>query len=130
MYIYSTNIFSLINGVADFMKILLSIKKFFSYYFTLHPLDNNESYWQHFVQSAIMGLKSIYGGILMILHGLIPGILVTKAGDVILHLADYLRSRRQKTDISACDKSAKHKLQQRSCSLKTYKREHKLHLKY
>ncbi len=54
--------------------------------FTDHPATVDETYGQHFVSAAGFGFKMIGGGIVCLLHALIPGAFCTKGSDTICEL--------------------------------------------
>jgi hypothetical protein len=70
--------------------------------FTDHPATVNETYGQHFVSAVSFGLRMIWGGIICLVHALIPGVCCTRASEMIGELHDRMivnRRRLAKTDL-------------------------------
>jgi len=64
--------------------------------FTEHPASVNETYFQHFANSARFGLRMIGGGLVCLVHALLPGVFCTKASDTICDLHErVVVNRRQ-----------------------------------
>ncbi len=64
--------------------------------FTEHPASVNETYFQHFANSARFGLRMIGGGLVCFVHALLPGVFCTKASSTIRDLHEsMLTNRRQ-----------------------------------
>jgi hypothetical protein len=64
--------------------------------FTEHPATVNETYGQHFVSAAGFGFKMIGGGIVCLLHALIPGAFCTKGSDTICELYEKMVTNRRR----------------------------------
>lgn len=72
--------------------------------FTDHPASVNESYFQHFANSASFGLRMIGGGVACFVHALLPGVFCTKASSTICELHERMvvnRSRLSEKQIAA-----------------------------
>jgi hypothetical protein len=70
--------------------------------FTDHPATVNETYGQHFVSATSFGLRMIWGGLVCLVHALIPGVCCTKASEMIGELHDRMivnRRRLEKSDL-------------------------------
>jgi hypothetical protein len=63
--------------------------------FTEHPATVNESYFRHFVNSSRFGLRMIGGGLVCLVHALLPGLFCTKASDTIGELHDRMIVKRR-----------------------------------
>jgi len=64
--------------------------------FTDHPATVNETYWQHFASAAGFGLRMIWGGIICLVHALIPGVFCTTASEMIGELHDRMIINRRR----------------------------------
>lgn len=64
--------------------------------FTEHPATVNETYGQHFVSAAGFGFKMIGGGIVCLLHAIIPGAFCTKGSDTICELYEKMVTNRRR----------------------------------
>jgi hypothetical protein len=64
--------------------------------FTAHPASVNESYWQHFVAAVGFGFRMIWGGIVCLIHALIPGAYCTKASEMICELHERMVTNRRR----------------------------------
>jgi len=70
--------------------------------FTDHPATVNESYFQHLASATRFGFRMIWGGIVCLVHALIPGVYCTKASEMIGELHDRMivnRRRLEPTDL-------------------------------
>ena len=70
--------------------------------FTDHPATVNETYGQHFLSATSFGLRMIWGGLVCLVHALVPGICCTRASEMIGELHDRMivnRRRLAKTDL-------------------------------
>lgn len=65
-------------------------------WFTEHPASVNESYWQHLVAAAGFGLTMIFGGLVCLIHAIVPGIGCTTASDMICKLHDRMVTNRRR----------------------------------
>ncbi len=68
----------------------------FNRLFTDHPASVNESYWQHLATATGFGLRMIGGGILCLVHALIPGAFCTKGSDMICDLHERMVTNRRR----------------------------------
>ena len=66
--------------------------------FTEHPASVNETYLQHFANSASFGLRMIGGGFVCFVHALLPGVFCTKASSTICELHDRMVINRRRLD--------------------------------
>ena len=67
--------------------------------FTDHPATVNESYFEHLVAATGFGLRMIWGGIVCLVHALIPGICATRGSDMICELHERMvTNRRQQAE--------------------------------
>jgi hypothetical protein len=64
--------------------------------FTDHPSTVDETYGEHFVSAAGFGFKMIGGGIVCLLHALIPGAFCTKGSDTICELYEKMVTNRRR----------------------------------
>ena len=66
--------------------------------FTDHPATVNETYGQHFVSAMSFGLRMIWGGLVCMVHALIPGVCCTTASEMIGKLHDRMIVNRRRRD--------------------------------
>ena len=59
-----------------------------------HLSSVNESYFEHIKVASKVGLKMIHGGLLALIHGLIPGIYQTNASNKIKELYEFINKER------------------------------------
>ena len=64
--------------------------------FTDHPDSVGETYAQHFGQAMGFGFRMIWGGIVCMVHALIPGICPTKGSDMICDLHERMVTNRRR----------------------------------
>lgn len=64
--------------------------------FTEHPASVHEGYWQHFANAMGFGLRMVWGGIVCMIHALIPGVYCTKASEMIGELHDRMVVNRRR----------------------------------
>jgi hypothetical protein len=64
--------------------------------FTDHPASVDETYGEHFVSAAGFGFKMIGGGIVCLLHALIPGAFCTRGSDTICELYEKMVTNRRR----------------------------------
>ena len=64
--------------------------------FTEHPATVNESYFQHLVNAWRFGFRMIGGGIVCLLHGLLPSLFCTAASETIGELHDRMVVNRRR----------------------------------
>lgn len=63
--------------------------------FTEHPASVNETYGQHFVNAVGFGFRMIWGGLVCLVHALVPGVCCTKASEMIGELHDRMITHRR-----------------------------------
>ena len=61
-----------------------------------HPASVDETYGQHFVAAAGFGFRMIWGGIVCLVHALIPGVCCTKGSEMISELHDQMVTNRRR----------------------------------
>ena len=73
--------------------------------FTDHPASVDESYWQHFGNAAGFGLRMLWGGIICLVHAVLPGVCCTKASEMIGELHDRMITNRRRLaeDRAGCE---------------------------
>jgi len=64
--------------------------------FTDHPATVEETYGQHFVAAAGFAFKMIWGGIVCLLHAIVPGAFCTKGSDTICELYEKMVTNRRR----------------------------------
>ena len=64
--------------------------------FTDHPASVHESYGQHLVAATGFGLRMIWGGILCLVHAVIPGVCCTKGSEMICELHERMVTNRRR----------------------------------
>jgi hypothetical protein len=64
--------------------------------FSDHPASVNESYVQHFATAMGFGLRMIWGGLVCMLHAIVPGFCCTKASEMIGELHDRMITNRKR----------------------------------
>ena len=64
--------------------------------FTDHPESVHESYGQHLVAATGFGLRMIWGGILCLVHAVIPGVCSTKGSEMICELHERMVTNRDR----------------------------------
>ena len=64
--------------------------------FTDHPASVNETYGQHFGNAAGFGFRMIWGGIVCLIHAVLPGVYCTKASEMIGELHDRMITNRRR----------------------------------
>jgi hypothetical protein len=80
-------------GVIGTIMIPMSA---FSRLFTDHPATVNESYGQHLAAAAGFGFRMIWGGIVCLVHALIPGAFATAGSDMICELHERMVTNRRR----------------------------------
>jgi len=63
--------------------------------FSDHPASVDETYGQHFVAAAGFGLRMIWGGIVCLVHAIIPGAFCTKGSEMICELHERMVTNRR-----------------------------------
>jgi hypothetical protein len=70
--------------------------------FNDHPASVGETYGQHFVAAMSFGFRMIWGGIVCMVHAVIPGAFCTAGSDVICELHERMvTNRRRKAETRA-----------------------------
>ncbi len=64
--------------------------------FSDHPASVNESYGQHFGTAMGFGLRMIWGGLVCMVHAIVPGFCCTKASEMIGELHDRMITNRKR----------------------------------
>lgn len=64
--------------------------------FTEHPASVNENYWQHLANAASFGFRMIWGGIVCLVHALVPGVCCTRASEMIGELHERMVTNRRR----------------------------------
>jgi hypothetical protein len=64
--------------------------------FTDHPATVNETYWEHLVAAGGFGLRMIGGGVVCLVHALIPGAFCTTGSDMIRELHERMVTNRRR----------------------------------
>jgi Family of unknown function (DUF6356) len=65
--------------------------------FTDHPASVDETYGQHFVNATGFGLRMIWGGIVCLVHALVPGAFTTRGSEMICELHERMVANRRRT---------------------------------
>ena len=63
---------------------------------TDHPASVNETYGQHFSAAAGFGIRMIWGGIVCLVHAILPGVYCTKASEMIGELHERMITNRRR----------------------------------
>ena len=63
---------------------------------TDHPASVNEGYWEHFANAAGFGIRMLWGGIVCLVHAILPGVFCTKASDMIGELHERMITNRRR----------------------------------
>ena len=67
--------------------------------FTDHPASVDETYGQHFVAAAGFGFRMIWGGLVCLVHAVIPGAFCNTGSDMIRELHERMViNRRRKAE--------------------------------
>ncbi|MGH8203336.1 MAG: DUF6356 family protein [Steroidobacteraceae bacterium] len=61
-----------------------------------HPASVGETYGQHFANAMGFGLRMIWGGVLCLVHAVIPGAFCTKGSDMICELHERMVTNRRR----------------------------------
>jgi hypothetical protein len=64
--------------------------------FREHPASVDETYGQHFAAAAGFGFRMIWGGIVCLVHAVIPGVCCTKGSDMIGELHERMVTNRRR----------------------------------
>ena len=68
----------------------------FNRLFTDHPASVDETYWQHLWAAAGFGFRMIWGGIVCLVHALVPGAFATAGSDMICELHERMVTNRRR----------------------------------
>ena len=63
--------------------------------FTEHPASVNETYGQHFVNALGFGFRMVWGGLVCLVHAVVPGVCCTKASEMVGELHDRMITNRR-----------------------------------
>jgi hypothetical protein len=63
--------------------------------FTDHPATVGESYFEHLASATGFGFRMIWGGIICLVHALIPGVCATRGSDMISELHERMVTNRR-----------------------------------
>ena len=67
-----------------------------------HPASVDETYWQHFAAAMGFGLRMMWGGLVCMVHAIVPGAFCTKGSDTICELHERMvTNRRRKAEARA-----------------------------
>jgi hypothetical protein len=69
--------------------------------FTEHPASVNESYWQHFATAMSFGLRMVWGGLVCMVHAVLPAVYCSKASGIIGELHDRMVVNRRRQESEA-----------------------------
>ncbi len=61
-----------------------------------HLIDNNISYVSHLKRTVHISCRMIYGGIVVLIHGVYPSLFETTASNIIKELNEELNSNNKK----------------------------------
>lgn len=61
--------------------------------FTRHPEETGETYWQHFRFTGLMGLRFLFIGFIIIIHGIFPFTFVRTASNQVMKAYRIMRNR-------------------------------------
>lgn len=64
--------------------------------FTDHPATVNETYGQHFMAAAGFGFRMIWGGLVCLVHAVIPGAFCNTGSDMIRELHERMVTNRRR----------------------------------
>jgi cephalosporin hydroxylase len=64
--------------------------------FTEHPASVDETYLEHFGSAIYFGTKMIVAGIACVVHGVIPGVFMTRGSDTVRALHERMVLKRRK----------------------------------
>ena len=59
-----------------------------------HLNSVNENYFEHMVIALNVGLKMLLGGLMALIHGIIPGVFQTDASNKIKELYEFINKKR------------------------------------
>ncbi len=64
--------------------------------FTDHPASVNESYFEHLASATGFGFRMIWGGVVCLVHALIPGVCSTRGSEMICELHERMVTNRRR----------------------------------
>lgn len=64
--------------------------------FTDHPASVDETYGQHFASAMGFGLRMIWGGLVCLVHALVPGAFTTRGSEMICELHERMVANRRR----------------------------------
>ena len=68
----------------------------FNRLFRDHPASVDETYGRHFLAAAGFGFRMIWGGIVCLVHAVIPGAFCNKGSDMICELHERMVTNRRR----------------------------------
>jgi hypothetical protein len=77
---------------------MMTVMNHWQRFFTAHPASVNENYWQHFAAAAGFGFRMIWGGIVCLVHAVIPGVCCTKGSDMVGELHERMVTNRRRLE--------------------------------
>jgi hypothetical protein len=60
-----------------------------------HPASVGETYFEHLITATSFGMRMILGGVACMVHGLVPGIFMTRGSDTVSTLHERMVVSRQ-----------------------------------
>lgn len=87
---------------------LVAIWKKIEPHFTEHPATADETYWQHLVFTMQMGLRFVYAGLAILVHGVFPFMFVRTASNEIIRAYRVMRTRVPKAEQQAAEEQEHH----------------------
>ncbi len=69
--------------------------------FIEHPATVDETYGEHFVAASGFGFRMIWGGIVCLVHALVPGAFCTKGSEMITELHERMVTNRRRVAASS-----------------------------
>ena len=64
--------------------------------FSNHPASVNENYFEHFASAMGFGFRMIWGGIICLVHAVVPGVCATRGSDMICELHERMVTNRRR----------------------------------
>ena len=78
------------NHATEKMRVMLST---IEEKFTKHPEETGETYFQHFIFTMVMGLRFLFIGVIILIHGIFPFIFVRTASNQVMQVYRIMRTR-------------------------------------
>ncbi len=72
-------------------------------YFTVHPEQTGETYLQHLRFTLMMGLRFLYIGAIIVVHGFLPFLFVRTASNQVIKTYRIMRTRVPKSQIAEAE---------------------------